>query len=81
MSGKASREKFICVVAPEGRGTEFFLMAMVMLAIGGMGAFIVVIGNQLLRSFDEYRLLLWGAVVLTVMLLPNGVSGLFRKRA
>lgn len=77
------------VVTPRVLGTEFFLMAMVMLAIGGMGrfpgavlgVFIVVIGNELLRSFDDYRLLLLGvAVVLTVIFLPQGVAGLFRKR-
>ena len=76
-------------MTPKVLGTEFFLMAMVMLAIGGMGrfpgavlgVFIVVIGNELLRSFDDYRLLLLGVVVvLTVIFLPNGVAGLFVKR-
>ena len=80
---------YTSVVTPKVLGTEFFLMAMVMLAIGGMGqfpgavlgVFIVVIGNELLRSFDDYRLLLLGvAVVLTVIFLPNGVAGLFHKR-
>jgi branched-chain amino acid transport system permease protein len=80
---------YTSVVTPKILGTEFFLMAMVMLAIGGMGrfpgavlgVFIVVIGNELLRSFDDYRLLLLGvAVVLTVIFLPNGVAGLFTKR-
>ncbi len=81
---------YTSVVTPKILGTEFFLMAMVMLAIGGMGrfpgavlgVFIVVIGNELLRSFDDYRLLLLGvAVVLTVIFLPNGVAGLFSKRS
>lgn len=80
---------YTTVVTPKILGTEFFLMAMVMLAIGGMGrfpgavfgVFIVVIGNELLRSFDDYRLLLLGiAVVLTVIYLPNGIAGLFSKR-
>lgn len=80
---------YTSVVTPKVLGTEFFLMAMVMLAIGGMGrfpgavlgVFIVVIGNELLRSFDDYRLLLLGVVVvLTVIFLPNGVAGLFNKR-
>lgn len=80
---------YTTVVTPKILGTEFFLMAMVMLAIGGMGrfpgavfgVFIVVIGNELLRSFDDYRLLLLGvAVVLTVIFLPNGIAGLFSKQ-
>ncbi len=80
---------YTSVVTPKVLGTEFFLMAMVMLAIGGMGrfpgavlgVFIVVIGNELLRTFDDYRLLLLGlAVVLTVIFLPQGVAGLFKKR-
>ena len=77
---------YTSVVTPKILGTEFFLMAMVMLAIGGMGkfpgavagVFIVVIGNELLRTFDEYRLFLLGvAVVVTVIFFPKGiVSGL-----
>ena len=76
---------YTTVLTPKILGTEFFLMAMVMLAIGGMGrfpgailgTFIVVIGNELLRSFDEYRLLLLGvAIVLTIMFLPNGLVSL-----
>lgn len=80
---------YTSVVTPKVLGTEFFLMAMVMLAIGGMGrfpgaiagVFIVVIGNELLRSFDDYRLLLLGvAVVLTVIFFPNGVAGAFASK-
>jgi len=70
------------VVTPKILGTEFFLMAMVMLAIGGMGrfpgailgVFIVVIGNESLRVFDEYRLFLLGvAIVITVIFFPRGI--------
>jgi branched-chain amino acid transport system permease protein len=76
---------YTTVVTPKILGNEFFLMAMVMLAIGGMGrfpgvligAFIVIIGNELLRSFDSYRLIVLGiAVVATVLLLPNGLVSL-----
>lgn len=79
---------YTSVVTPKILGTEFFLMAMVMLAIGGMGrfpgailgVFIVVIGNEVLRSFDEYRLLLLGvAVVLVVIFFPEGLSGAVKK--
>jgi branched-chain amino acid transport system permease protein len=80
---------YTSVVTPKILGTEFFLMAMVMLAIGGMGrfpgailgVFIVVIGNELLRAFDDYRLLILGlAVVMVVIYLPNGIAGLFRRK-
>jgi len=78
---------YTTAVTPKILGTEFFLMAMVMLAIGGMGrfpgailgVFAVVIGNELLRSFDDYRLLLLGcAVVFVVIYLPNGFAGFFK---
>lgn len=73
---------YTTVLTPKILGTEFFLMVMVMLAIGGMGrypgailgAFIVVTGNELLRGFDEYRLLILGiAVVVAVLFLRNGM--------
>lgn len=76
---------YTTVVTPKILGNEFFLMAMVMLAVGGMGrfpgvligAFIVIIGNELLRSFDNYRLIVLGVVVVaTVLLLPNGLVSL-----
>ena len=79
---------YTSVVTPKILGNEFFLMAMVMLAIGGMGrfpgaiigAFIVIIGNELLRTFDTYRLLILGVVVvLTVLLLPNGLASLAER--
>ncbi|WP_343211979.1 branched-chain amino acid ABC transporter permease (plasmid) [Aliisedimentitalea scapharcae] len=81
---------YTSVVTPKILGTEFFLMAMVMLAIGGMGrfpgailgVFLVVIGNELLRSFDDYRLLLLGVVVVvTVICLPRGIAGLFERQS
>lgn len=76
---------YTSVVTPKILGNEFFLMAMVMLAIGGMGrfpgvligTFIVIIGNELLRGLDTYRLIVLGAVVVvTVLLLPNGLVSL-----
>lgn len=79
---------YTSVVTPKILGTEFFLMAMVMLAIGGMakfpgaiiGVFLVVVGNEFLRSFDDYRLLLLGIlVVITVIFFPNGIAGVVAK--
>ncbi len=76
---------YTSVVTPKILGNEFFLLVMVMLAIGGigrfpgavLGAFIVTIANELLRSAGNYRLLLLGlAVVVTVLLLPNGIVSL-----
>lgn len=73
---------YTTVLTPKILGTEFFLMAMVMLAIGGMGrfpgavlgTFLVVIGNELLRVFDDYRLLILGLlVIMTILFLPNGI--------
>ncbi len=80
---------YTSVVTPKILGNEFFLLAMVMLAIGGIGrfpgavsgAFIVTIANELLRSAGNTRLLLLGlAVVLTLLLLPGGIVSL-RDRA
>ncbi len=79
---------YTTVVTPKILGNEFFLMAMVMLAIGGMGrfpgvligAFLVIIGNELLRGFDTYRLIVLGlVVVVTVLVLPNGLVSLGQR--
>ena len=76
---------YTTVVTPKILGNEFFLLAMVMLAIGGigrypgaiLGAFLVTISNELLRSAGNFRLLLLGlAVVLTILLLPKGIVSL-----
>lgn len=80
---------YTAVVTPKILGTEFFLMAMVMLAIGGMGrfpgiiigVFVIVMGNEFLRIFDDYRLLiLGGVVVLVVIFMPVGIVGIFQKK-
>jgi branched-chain amino acid transport system permease protein len=63
-------------------GNEFFLMVMLMLSVGGtgkfpgvvLGAFIITIGNEVLRDAGQYRLLILGiCVVLTILYLPNGI--------
>ena len=65
-------------------GLDIFLIVMVMLVIGGMGrfpgaaigAFIVTFLNELLRPLGEYRLFIFGAmVVVLVVLLPEGLMG------
>ncbi len=76
---------YTTVVTPKILGNEFFLLVMVMLAMGGigrfpgavMGAVIVTILNELLRSTGTFRLLILGLlVVLTLLLLPNGIVSL-----
>jgi hypothetical protein len=63
-------------------GNEFILLVIVMMAIGGigrfpgavLGAFVITILNELLRDAGTYRLLILGVlVVLTLILLPNGL--------
>lgn len=80
---------YVGVVTPKILGNEFFLVAMLMLSVGGLGrfpgailgAFIITIGNELLRDAGQYRLLLLGiCVVLVILFLPNGIVRL-RERA
>ena len=79
---------YTSVVTPKILGNEFFLLVIVMLAIGGigrfpgaiLGAFAVTILNELLRGVGIFRLLILGLlVVLTLLLLPNGVVS-FKER-
>lgn len=79
---------YIGVVTPSILGNEFFLMVMVMISIGGMGkfpgavlgAFTITIGNEFLRDFGEYRLLILGLIVVVVLLyLPGGLADIGRK--
>jgi branched-chain amino acid transport system permease protein len=81
---------YIGVVTPSILETEFFLIVMLMLCVGGMGlfpgavlgAFIITIGNELLRGVGEYRLLVLGvAVLVSVVLFPNGLTRLFARSA
>jgi branched-chain amino acid transport system permease protein len=77
---------YIGVVTPNILETEFFLIVMLMLSVGGMGvfpgavlgAFTITIGNELLRSAGAYRLLILGVAVLaSVLFFPNGLTQLF----
>jgi len=81
---------YVGVVTPNILETEFFLMVMLMLSVGGMGrfpgvvlgAFIITIGNEFLRSAGEYRLLLLGlAVIATVLFFPNGIAQLGARKS
>ncbi|KPQ06096.1 MAG: branched-chain amino acid transport system permease protein [Rhodobacteraceae bacterium HLUCCA12] len=83
--GGALYAQYVAVITPRVLGNEFFLMVLIMLSVGGMGkypgailgAFIITIGNELLRDLGQFRLLLLGILVVAVMLwLPNGLADL-----
>ncbi len=75
---------YVGLVSTRILGLDIFLIVMVMLVIGGMGrfpgaaigAFIVTFLNEALRPLGEYRLFIFGAIVVTVIvLLPEGLMG------
>ena len=79
---------YTSVVTPKILGNEFILLIIVMMAIGGigrfpgavLGAFVITILNELLRDAGTYRLLILGVlVVLTLLLLPNGLVSLWER--
>jgi branched-chain amino acid transport system permease protein len=72
------------IVSTRILGLDIFLMVMVMLVVGGMGkfpgaaigAFIVTFLNEGLRPLGEFRLFIFGAiVVLVIVLVPEGLMG------
>jgi hypothetical protein len=76
---------YVGVITPNILGNEFFLVVMVMLCVGGLGrfpgvligAFVITLGNEYLRDFGQYRLIILGlAVILTLIALPNGLVDL-----
>lgn len=80
---------YVGVITPSILGNEFFLMVMVMLCVGGIGqfpgvlvgAFAITLGNEALRDFGQYRLIILGLVVIaTLRFLPNGLGFLLRRR-
>jgi len=72
------------VVSPRVLGLEVFIYLVIMVLLGGIGkfpgpaigAFIIIFVSDWLRSFDRWRLLIFGAlVVIIVMLAPQGIMG------
>ncbi len=68
--------------------SQRFTLLMIMIVVGGigqypgvvLGAVITVIAEQLLRPMGIYRFVIMGGlVVIVVLLLPDGVTGLVRK--
>ena len=69
-----------------GKLSPLQVILMVMLVLGGMGrfpgaflgAFITTSLSEAMRPLEEYRLVLFGAaVVLFILIMPNGIVGLF----
>lgn len=79
---------YVGVISTRMVSLDILVMLMVMLVIGGigkypgviLGAFITVTLNELLAPLGQYRLIaMGGLVVVVVLLLPDGIMGLFRK--
>lgn len=75
---------YLMVLTPEDTtGLSVMVMVIAMTIIGGLGtvhgpvagAFLVTIGLELLRGFDDYRLLAFGILTILVMrFMPNGIA-------
>ena len=72
------------VVSPRVLRLEVFIYLVIMVLLGGIGkfpgpaigAFIIIFVNDWLREFERWRLLIFGAlVVIIVMLAPRGMMG------
>ncbi|MBF2979639.1 branched-chain amino acid ABC transporter permease, partial [Pseudomonas aeruginosa] len=79
---------YMGVITPNVLGNEFFLIVMVMLCVGGLGrfpgvligAFVITLGNEVLREYSQFRLILLGLlVIITLLVLPNGLVDLPRR--
>jgi branched-chain amino acid transport system permease protein len=75
---------YTAVVSPRILGLEVFIYLVVMVLLGGVGkfpgpaigAFVVIFVSDWLRAFENFRLLIFGAlVVILVMLAPRGLMG------
>ncbi len=72
------------IISPRLLGLDIFLLAMIMLIIGGIGIFpgafigalIVTFLNEYLRPLESYRFLIFGAIVIVaIKLAPEGILG------
>lgn len=75
---------YVGVLSTRVLGLDLFLLLMVMQVIGGMGRFpgallgaiIVTFANEGLRAAGVYRLVIFGAIVVAVVVLaPDGIMG------
>jgi len=76
---------FVGMLSTRTLGLDLFLILLVMLVLGGIGrfpgavigAFITILISELLRPLGTYRLLIFGAlVIILVIYMPQGISGL-----
>ncbi len=72
------------VVSPRVLGLEVFIYLVIMVLLGGVGkfpgpaigAFVIIFVSDWLREFQNWRMLIFGAlVVILVMLAPRGLMG------
>ncbi len=75
---------YTAVVSPRVLGLEVFIYLVIMVLLGGVGkfpgpaigAFIVIFLSDWLREFENWRMVIFGAlVVIIVMLAPRGIMG------
>jgi len=79
---------YVGILSTRMLSMEVFTVLLIMIVVGGigqypgvvLGAVVTVTVNELLRPVGIYRLLIMGGlVVVIVLLLPDGVTGLIRK--
>ena len=76
---------YMSVISPSIFGLDYFLLALIMVMLGGMarfpgaviGAFVIVFLNDALIAQGLARLVILGAIVVAVMVaMPNGLMGI-----
>jgi branched-chain amino acid transport system permease protein len=80
--------QYVSVISTTILAMDTFLVIMVMLIVGGLGrfpgvvigAFVVTFLNYYLRPLENYRLLIFGLMVLLfVIFIPNGLMGIWES--
>lgn len=76
---------YLRIITPSIFGLDYFLLALIMVMLGGMGrfpgavigAFVIVFLNDALIAYGPARLVILGAIVVAVMIaLPNGLMSI-----
>jgi len=79
---------YVGILSTRMLSMEIFTILLIMIVVGGigqypgvvLGAVVTVTMNELLRPMGIYRLLIMGGMVVVIVLfLPDGVTGLIRK--
>lgn len=75
---------YVAVISSRMLGLDFFVKALIMVLLGGLGrfpgaaigAFIITFGYEAMRPLMSYRLIVLGIIViLTINYLPSGIMG------